>query len=102
MDLKNVQSALLALSGKWKLLVLMTINNGNKRFGEIEKSIAKITPKVLSKELDELERLGFIKKGSPQRSAGHPEYHLTPHYKTLRKIIKEMKKWGSRYGRRVA
>jgi len=97
-----VRDTLNAISGKWKLLILISMNEGHCRFGEIEMSIPKITPKVLSQELRELEKLRFIKRSSPKASPGHNEYSLTPHFKTLKKIIREIKKWGVKHSRRKA
>ena len=50
-----VQDTLYVLGGKWKLLIILALSNGNSRFTEIRKSIPKITTRMLSKELKELE-----------------------------------------------
>jgi DNA-binding HxlR family transcriptional regulator len=50
-----VRDALDVISGKWKLMILISISPGNKRFREIERSILKINSKVLAKGLKDLE-----------------------------------------------
>ncbi len=47
--------ALHVLSGRWKLHILLVLTFDDKRFGQLRKDIAGITPKTLSKELRELE-----------------------------------------------
>ena len=57
-----VRDALDVISGKWKLMILISISSGNHRFREIERSIAKINSKVLAKELKDLEEHQLIKR----------------------------------------
>ena len=39
------------LNGKWKLKILVTLQQGTKRFTELEKAITGITPRMLIREL---------------------------------------------------
>jgi len=52
---KPVRDALEVINGKWKLAIIISIGVGNDRFTDIQDSIPGITPKVLAKELRELE-----------------------------------------------
>lgn len=49
--LPPVRNALDMISGKWKLLILIFNWEENKHFREIERSIPKLTTKVLANEL---------------------------------------------------
>ena len=92
--LMPVRDTLDIIGGKWKLLILISIWEGNKHFREIERSIPKLSTKVLAKELKELEMNKLInrtiKDGFPVRI----EYTITPHTKSLQKVITELRSWG--------
>jgi len=75
--------------------------HGNKRFGEIERSIPKITSKVLAKELKDLEENQLIKRTV---HVGYPvlvEYTVTDYAMTLEKVINELKDWGLNHCKRI-
>ena len=57
-----VRDFLDVMSGKWKLPIIVSIGVGNDRFVDIQESIPGITPKVLAKELKELELHQLIKR----------------------------------------
>ena len=50
-EVQALQDTLYVLGGKWKLSIINSICNGNKRFKDIERSIPGITTWMLSKEL---------------------------------------------------
>lgn len=90
-----IQDALDVISGKWKLLIIVSLMLGNKRFTEIEKSIPKIRPKILAKELKDLEQHMLIKRIVHDDYTLLIEYSLTPYGGTLSAIMKELHIWGS-------
>ena len=57
---KPVRDALDVINGKWKLPIIISIGVGNERFTDIQESIAGLTPKVLAKELKDLEQHQLI------------------------------------------
>ncbi len=48
------------LGGKWKLLILASLFNGTKRYGELKKEIPEISEKMLIASLRELELYGMV------------------------------------------
>jgi len=56
-----VNDTLNAISGKWKLPIIGSLLFGKKRFTEIQRNIPKITPRMLSKELKDLEMNGLLR-----------------------------------------
>ncbi len=92
-----VRDTLDVIGGKWKLLILISIWEGNKHFREIERSIPKLSTKVLSKELKDMEENHLITRtvlnGFPVRT----EYAPTEHSKTLEKVILELYNWGVKH-----
>ncbi len=80
------------LQGKWKLPILGCIIQGNQRFSEFERSIPKITPRMLSKELKDLEANGMINRAVENSTIIH--YSLTASGKSFVKILNLMVEWG--------
>ena len=89
-----VEVTLEVICGKWKCTILWWLRRGAKRFGELMQLIPRITQKVLTKQLRELEKDGLIErqvyKGKPRRV----EYSLTSEGETLRPILQLMCDWG--------
>ena len=85
------------VSKRWTLLILLELYKGKskwKRYSQIKKKLAGITPKILSLRLKELEREGLIKKKiSTETYPIKCEYSLTNQGGDFIKIIKNLKKW---------
>ena len=96
-----VTDALYVLSGKWKLPILITLSFGNKRFGEIAKEIPKITDRMLSKELRELEANQMVKRTVYDSVPVIVEYSLTDYGSSLDNVIRELYKWGTQHRKRI-
>lgn len=93
-SINAVKDALYALSGKWKILVVIALSEGPKRFKEIQRSIGEITPKVLSKELRELELNEFVERKVYSGVPVQVTYELTPYSDSLKEIINSLREWG--------
>jgi DNA-binding HxlR family transcriptional regulator len=96
-----VSDAIQVLSGKWKLPILISLSFGNKRFGEIAKDIPKITDRMLSKELRELEMNQLIKRTVYDTVPVVVEYSKTEYGDSLDTVIQELYKWGTKHRRRI-
>lgn len=94
-DLLAVKDALDALSGSWKLQILIVLFNGSKRFKEIGKEIDGISDKMLSKELKNLEENSLVKRTVYETFPPKVEYAITEHTKTLKAVITELMNWGN-------
>ncbi len=82
------------LTGKWKLPILGSLIFGIKRFTEIQRNIPRITPRMLSKELKELELNGMVKRVVYDAMPVLVEYELTESGKKLSEVIDSMLMWG--------
>jgi DNA-binding HxlR family transcriptional regulator len=96
-----VQDALDILSGKWKLQIILSLTFGKKRFKQIQREIPGLTPKMLSKELKELEVNGLADRHVYDTLPVTVEYELTTYGKTLKPLIGELHKWGAKHRKRI-
>jgi DNA-binding HxlR family transcriptional regulator len=97
-----VRDALDILSGKWKLQILFTlISQGKLRYKQIEREVPGLTPKMLSKELKELEINELVIRHAHDKFPVAVEYELTDYGKTLRPLIGELYKWGMNHRERI-
>ena len=92
-----LQDCLTALNGKWKVPIIGTLFFGPKRFKDLEETIKKITPRMLSKELKELELNNIIRRNIYNTRPIRIEYELTESGKTLEPILEAMVDWGSKH-----
>jgi len=92
--IKPVRDTLDVISGKWKLPIIISISTGNERFTEIQESIPGITPKVLAKELKELECHHLIKRIVINDYPVKILYKTEDYANTLTPIIYVLKDWG--------
>ena len=74
---------------------------GNKRFGEIERSIPKISSKVLAKELKDLEDHKLIKRTVYDESPVLVEYTATDYINSLKEVIEALHKWGQNHRKKI-
>ena len=96
-----VTDALQVLNGKWKLPIIISLSFGHKRFGEMAKEIPKITDRMLSKELRELEMNQLVKRTVYDSVPVVVEYSLTQNGVSLDSVIHELYKWGIQHRKRI-
>jgi DNA-binding HxlR family transcriptional regulator len=96
-SLDAVQDALYVLNGKWKLPIIIALSEGKRRFGEIQKSVKGIAPKVLSSELKTLELNGFVVRHVQNEFPVLVEYELTQYSDTLEDVITALRDWGAKH-----
>jgi len=93
-ELRALQDTLYFIGGKWRLPIINSICNGNRRFREIERSIPGITTRMLSKELKEMEMSKLVKRTVYADTPVLVEYEPTEHCRSFGKVIQEMIDWG--------
>jgi DNA-binding HxlR family transcriptional regulator len=90
----HVQDTLYVLGGKWRLPIIIAIKHGNKRFKDIKAFIPKITNRVLSAELKQLEANKLIKRTVYDDYPITVEYTITDYADTVKALVKAMGAWG--------
>ncbi len=96
-ELRYLQDTLYFIGGKWRIPVINSLCNGNKRFREIERSIPGITTRMLSKELKDMEMNKLLKRTVYADIPVSIEYEPTAYCRSFGKIIMEMIKWGKEH-----
>jgi len=97
-----VNDALYVLSGKWKLPIIIALGHGNKRFKQLQREVKGITPRMLSKELKELEMNGLVERHVYNTTPVTVEYQVTGYTASLDKVITALRDWGLAHRKRIA
>jgi DNA-binding HxlR family transcriptional regulator len=100
-EVQALQDTIYVIGGKWKLPIINSICNGNKRFRDIERSIPGITTRMLSRELKEMEINQIIRRTVTPSIPVSVEYTSTDYCYSFGDIILEMIKWGKQHKKRV-
>ena len=90
-----VEFTLERIGGKWKGVIIFHLLDGKKRFSELKKINPKLTQKVLTKQLRELEADGLVNRKVFAVVPPKTEYSLTESGIQLRPIIINLEKWGT-------
>ena len=97
-----VETTLLLIGDKWKVLILRDLMDGTKRFGELKKSIGHVTQKVLTAQLRDMEANGLLTRTVYAEVPPRVEYTLTDIGYSLKPILDSMVTWGSSYKEKAA
>jgi len=100
-SMNAIKDALYVLNGKWKLPLILSLQERPLRFNEIQKSLGEITPKILSKELKELELNEFVIRKVFHTTPVTVTYELTEYSGTLDSVINELREWGMQHRERL-
>lgn len=92
-----VETTLMLIGDKWKVLILRDLLPGKKRFGELKKSIGNVSQKVLTAQLRDMENSGLINRKVYAEIPPKVEYSLTELGKSLKPILESMYNWGEVY-----
>lgn len=83
------------LNGKWKTTIIAALLfRGKMRFMDLMREVEGIAPKMLSKELQDLEMHQLVKRTVVNSKPITVEYELTDHGKSLNVLLKELANWG--------
>lgn len=97
-----IEATLDIVGGKWKVLILFYLMKGTVRFGEFQRLIPKITQRMLTLQLRELEEDGVVHREVYRQVPPKVEYSLTEFGRSLEPILILMRDWGVTYKERLA
>lgn len=92
-----VETTLMLIGDKWKVLILRDLLPGKKRFGELKKSLGTVSQKVLTAQLRAMEENGLLMRTVYPEVPPRVEYALTELGKSLKPILDAMQSWGEEY-----
>ena len=92
-----VETTLMLISDKWKVLILRDLLPGTKRFGELKKSLGTVSQKVLTAQLREMEGSGLLTRTVYPEVPPRVEYTLTELGYSLKPVLDAMQSWGEAY-----
>jgi DNA-binding HxlR family transcriptional regulator len=99
--LMAARDTLEVIQGKWRIPIIIALTHGNKRFGEIQRDIVDISPKMLSQELKALEEYQIITRTLYDSMPVTVEYALTPLGLSLEKLLAEILNWGIHFRKEI-
>lgn len=85
------------IRGKWKAVILCHLNEGPKRFLELQRITCGISQKVLNEKLTELEKDDLIYKTTYPEVPPRVEYQLTKKGAELFPALDLIQKWSIKY-----
>ena len=92
-----VETTLMLIGDKWKVLILRDLIPGTKRFDELKKSIGNVSQKVLTAQLRQMEDSGLLTRTVYPEVPPRVEYTLTDLGRSLKPILDAMWTWGENY-----
>ncbi len=92
-----VETTLMLIGDKWKVLILRDLMDGKKRFGELKKSIGTVSQKVLTAQLRAMEASGLVSRTVYAEVPPRVEYELTETGYSLNPVLEALRDWGTEY-----
>lgn len=92
-----VETTLMIIGDKWKVLILRDLMNGTMRFGELKKSIGHVSQKVLTAQLRDMEDKGLVTRKVYAEVPPRVEYTLTETGYSLKPVLDALWAWGKQY-----
>ena len=93
-----LKDAVELVSGKWKFCILLNLYNyGTMRFKDLQHTSVGITPKVLSKELQELEENLLVTRTVNNTKPVTVSYALTQHAIEIQPVINALIDFGLKH-----
>jgi DNA-binding HxlR family transcriptional regulator len=89
--------ALAVLGGKWKTIIIAYLSERPCHYGELRQLLPGLSDKVLTERLQDLQRSGLVTRGKSAMSKSRRSYVLTARGATLRPILTDLYRWGSKH-----
>ena len=90
-------TAIGVVSGRWKPMIIQRLARGPHGFGELQRTMPRVTAKVLREQLRQLEADGLVKRRALTPARLGVRYTLTPYAKTLNPVFGALVKWGMQH-----
>ena len=88
-----VEDTLNVIAGRWKILVLWWLQEGELRFGELRRRIPTITQKMLTQQLRQMEAEALVEREVFAQVPPKVIYRLTERGQSLRPVLHSLYEW---------
>lgn len=92
-----VEATLDLVGGRHKAIILWHLRGGKLRFSQLSRRVARVTPKMLTQQLRELEEDGLVSRTVYPVVPPKTEYALTEFGETFVPVLNAMCAWGQAY-----
>ncbi|MCK0093794.1 helix-turn-helix transcriptional regulator [Rhodococcus sp. HNM0563] len=92
-----VEVAVAVLGGAWKLTIVKYLLDGPRRFGELGRLVGPVSPRVLTRQLRDLETDGIVSRTVFAEVPPRVEYELTDLGRTLDIAVAWLDEWGKNF-----
>lgn len=92
-----VELALHAIGGKWKMPILWRLNQRDWRYNELHRDLKRVSHKMLTQQLRELEDAGLLTRTVHPVVPPHVDYAITDLGRTALPAIETLRSWGASY-----
>jgi len=92
-----VERVIHIIGGKWKVIILYHLMSGTKRFNELRRLMPKVSQRMLTLQLRELEEHGILNRKVYAEIPPKVEYSLTELGKSLDIVLEVLHKWGNEH-----
>jgi DNA-binding HxlR family transcriptional regulator len=92
-----VEASLEVIGGKWKALILFHLLDGTRRFNELRRLLPKVTQRMLTRQLRELEEDKLVVRVVYPEVPPKVEYSLSEFGKSVEPILLLLQRWGTAY-----
>lgn len=89
-----VERSLSVVGLKWTLLIVRELLDGPRRFTQIERSLRRANPRMITARLRELEHAGLVSRTVYAEVPPRVVYAVTERGRALRPVIDALRDWG--------
>jgi DNA-binding HxlR family transcriptional regulator len=97
----GLDAAIAVMGGKWKGLILFTLQDGPVRFGELRRAVPGISERMLILQLREMEASGLVHREVYHQVPPKVEYSLTEFGHSLNTALAPLGEWGEVHMERI-
>ena len=81
------------MTSRWGVLVLIALEGGTRRFGELRRMVGGVSERMLAQTLQSLEGDGIVDRMAYQVVPPHVEYSLTPLGREAAEKVRSLTDW---------
>ena len=89
----SIRSVLSNVTGKWRMIIILALEDEPKRFGDLKRCIGDVTQSVLTENLRGLQRDGYLTRTVDPGPPVAVSYALTPLGRSLLEMLKPLVFW---------